>query len=167
MAAKKYWCNSRKFSQHFVRGTIPSSTLPYKPLKKMFLPNHTNTQIFPCKYMAHPIYPRVRYDKQILNRNILPLPFRLKRNGIRSGKSVFHRRGKRRTMQLMDFFGTDDLRRLAERQDIPCISIFMTTERTDAEQNRIRFKNLLGEAGRMLAAENKDCLLYTSDAADE
>jgi len=106
--------------------------------------------------MAHPIYPRVRYDKQILKRNILPLPFRLKRNGIKSGKSVFHRRGKRRTMQLMDFFGTDDLRRLAERQDIPCISIFMTTQRTDAEQNRIRFKNLLGKAGRMLTAENKE-----------
>jgi len=52
----------------------------------------------------------------------------------------------------MDTMTMDEVKALAERQNVPCTSIFMTTHRTDANQNRIRFKNLLGQAEKMMDA---------------
>lgn len=55
----------------------------------------------------------------------------------------------------MDIFTMNDLKILAEKENGPCVSIFMPTDRTDAEQNRIRFKNLLGKAEKMIASVGK------------
>jgi hypothetical protein len=52
----------------------------------------------------------------------------------------------------MDTFAVDDLKMLTEEMNGPCVSILMPTQRTNAEQNRIRFKNLYRKAENMLAA---------------
>lgn len=52
----------------------------------------------------------------------------------------------------MDIISREDFKMLGEKQNGPCVSIYMPTHRTDAEQNRIRFKNLYGEAEKMTAA---------------
>ena len=52
----------------------------------------------------------------------------------------------------------DDLKRLVEGKEGPCVSIFMPAHRTDAEQSRIRFKNLCGKAEKMVAAMETDDL---------
>ncbi len=46
----------------------------------------------------------------------------------------------------------DDFKSLAEKECRPCISMCMPTQRTEPEQNRIRFKNVLGRAEQMLNA---------------
>ena len=50
----------------------------------------------------------------------------------------------------MDKFTMDNFEALAQKGCRPCIYIFMPALRTDAEQNRIRFKNLLGRAEQMM-----------------
>jgi hypothetical protein len=52
----------------------------------------------------------------------------------------------------MDFFDRDDLRKLIQRPDGWCISIYMPAQRTfpETKQNPIRFKNLLREADARL-----------------
>lgn len=58
----------------------------------------------------------------------------------------------------MDIFSMDDLKRLVEGKEGPCVSIFMPAHRTDAEQSRIRFKNLCGKSEKMVAAMETDDL---------
>ena len=52
----------------------------------------------------------------------------------------------------MSFFSRDELRTLVERDEGPCVSIFMPTHRAGAEtqQNPIRVKNLTREAEKQL-----------------
>ncbi|MDY7034692.1 MAG: hypothetical protein SV375_00820 [Thermodesulfobacteriota bacterium] len=53
----------------------------------------------------------------------------------------------------MDIFDMDDFKKLVTgKQNGPCVSIYMPSDRTNAEKNRIRFKNLFGEAEKMMAA---------------
>jgi hypothetical protein len=52
----------------------------------------------------------------------------------------------------MDKFTMDDFEALAQKECRPCTSMFMSALRTDAEQNRIRFKNLLGRVEQMMDA---------------
>jgi len=52
----------------------------------------------------------------------------------------------------MDLFNRDELRRLAEHQHAPCVSLYMPTHRTEPDwtQNTTRLKNLLGDASTQL-----------------
>jgi hypothetical protein len=52
----------------------------------------------------------------------------------------------------MDLLTPEELRRLIQKKETPCVSIFMPTYRTSPEtkQNPIRFKNLLREAEKRL-----------------
>jgi len=54
----------------------------------------------------------------------------------------------------MDLFSADRLRRLMERPQGPCVSLYLPTHRTptDTQEDRIRFKNLLREAQGRLEA---------------
>jgi len=52
-----------------------------------------------------------------------------------------------------DFLSVQNLRDLVETQEFPCFSIFMPAHRTNAEQNRIRFKNLLEHMDRLIEGE--------------
>lgn len=56
----------------------------------------------------------------------------------------------------MDLFERDDLRRLAETNHDPCVSIYMPTARfeSDSPQNPIRYKNALKEVRRHLRARD-------------
>ncbi len=51
----------------------------------------------------------------------------------------------------MDRITTDDLKRLTETRNGPCISIFMPASRIDPVENRIRYKNLFRETEKMVA----------------
>jgi hypothetical protein len=57
---------------------------------------------------------------------------------------------KRGRIESVGVINKKNLKMLAGKQKGPCVSIYMTTHRTDAEQNRIRFKNLYGEAEKMM-----------------
>ncbi|MCK9274078.1 MAG: hypothetical protein M0P57_03210 [Syntrophales bacterium] len=50
----------------------------------------------------------------------------------------------------MDRITTDDLKRLAETRNGPCISIFMPASRIDPDENRIRYKNLFRQTENMM-----------------
>lgn len=57
----------------------------------------------------------------------------------------------------MDFFGKADLTLLLENNDRPCVSVYIPTERRGrGQENRIRFKSNLQEAGRLLKGMNHD-----------
>lgn len=64
----------------------------------------------------------------------------------------------------MDLFNREELRRFAEREDSPCISLYMPTHRYESEwtQNKTRFKNLLNEARDQLLEQD-----YRSDRVEE
>lgn len=70
----------------------------------------------------------------------------------------------------MDLFGRDDLNTLVDARDSVCVSIYLPTFRKghETQQNRIRFKNLLGEAeemlGRMEGSEGSKGLLVPAKA---
>jgi hypothetical protein len=56
----------------------------------------------------------------------------------------------------MDLFNREELRRLAEQEDEPCISLYMPTQRYESEwtQNTTRFKNLLNDARDQLREQD-------------
>lgn len=56
----------------------------------------------------------------------------------------------------MDLFNREELRRLAEQEDDPCISLYMPTQRYESEwrQNTTRFKNLLTDARDQLREQD-------------
>ena len=56
----------------------------------------------------------------------------------------------------MDLFNREELRRLAEQEDDPCISLYMPTQRYESEwtQNTTRFKNLLSDARDQLREQD-------------
>ncbi|MFP4348702.1 MAG: hypothetical protein ACLFQY_10485 [Desulfococcaceae bacterium] len=58
----------------------------------------------------------------------------------------------------MDIFTRDDLKELIEKQNGPCLSLYMPTYRgwKDAQQNPIRFKNLLNKAEDMWKAVSSE-----------
>lgn len=64
----------------------------------------------------------------------------------------------------MDLFNREELRRLAEQEDDPCISLYMPTQRYESEwrQNTTRFKNLLTDARDQLREQD-----YREDVVDE
>lgn len=62
----------------------------------------------------------------------------------------------------MDLLTRSDLRTLLAEHDGPCVSIFMPTRRGGAEQDPIRFRNLLNQAEKKLVA----CGMRSPDARD-
>jgi hypothetical protein len=52
----------------------------------------------------------------------------------------------------MDLFTRADLRTLMEEREGPCVSLFMSAHRGGAEEDLIRFRNLLGQAEEQLVA---------------
>jgi hypothetical protein len=52
----------------------------------------------------------------------------------------------------MDLFTRADLKTLLEGHEPPCVSLFMPTHRGGAEEDPIRFRNLLGQAEEQLVA---------------
>lgn len=52
----------------------------------------------------------------------------------------------------MDLFTRADLRTLLEEREGPCVSLFMPAHRGGAEQDTVRFRNLLGQAEERLGA---------------
>ena len=64
----------------------------------------------------------------------------------------------------MDLFNREELRRLAEQEDDPCISLYMPTQRYESEwrQNTTRFKNLLTDARDQLREQD-----YREGVVDE
>ena len=52
----------------------------------------------------------------------------------------------------MDLFTRADLREILAPHDPPCLSLFLPTHRGGAEQDPIRFRNLLGQAEERLMA---------------
>jgi hypothetical protein len=60
----------------------------------------------------------------------------------------------------MDLLTKAELRGLLVQPDAPCVSLFMPTHRGGSEQDPIRAKNLLREAGEKLAA----CAMRSRDA---